>query len=95
MDRQLKKAQQVAKSKGLSEVQISLAKDKRFAIRSPSGKLVNFGLWPFNGKGTFLDHGDEKIRQAWRARHSKIMRQGKPAYQDPESPDYYSWNILW
>lgn len=95
MDRQLKKAQQVAKSKGLGEIQISLAKDKRFAIRSPSGKLVNFGLWPFSGKGTFLDHGDEKIRQAWRARHSKIMRQGKPAYLDPESPDYYSWRILW
>lgn len=95
MDRQLKKAQQVAKSKGLGEVQISLARDKRFAIRSPSGKLINFGLWPFSGKGTFLDHGDEKIKEAWRARHSKIMRQGKPAYQDPESPDYYNWRILW
>lgn len=95
MDRKLQVVQQIAKRKGFPDVQISLAKDKRFAIRSPSGKLVNFGLWPFSGKGAFIDHGDEKLKDAWRARHSKIMRQGKPAYLDPESPDYYSWRILW
>jgi hypothetical protein len=94
-NRKLKQAQKIADKKGLGELQISLAKDKRFSIRSPSGKLVNFGLWPFSGKGAFLDHGDEKLLDAWRARHSKIMRQGKPAYLDKESPEYYSWNILW
>lgn len=95
MDRKLKQAQQIADKKGLGQLQVSLANGKRFAIRSPSGKLVNFGLWPFSGKGTFLDHGDEKLKEAWRARHSKIMRQGKPAYLDKESPEFYSWEILW
>ena len=95
MDRKLKQAQQISNKLGLGELQISLAKDKRFSIRSPTGKLVNFGLWPFSGEGTFLDHGDEKIKEAWRKRHSKIMRKGSPAYLDPESPEYYSWNLLW
>lgn len=97
MDRKLAQAKQIAKSKGLNyeSLQISLAKDKRFSIRSPSGKLINFGQWPFSGRGAFLDHGDEKLKEAWQARHSKIMKEGKPAYLNRESPEYYSWNILW
>lgn len=95
MDRKLKQAQQIADKLKLGKLEISLANDKRFAIRSPAGKLINFGQWPHTGKGAFIDHGDEKIKEAWRARHSKIMRQGKPAYLDPESPEYYSWRILW
>ena len=97
MDRKLKQAKQIAKSKELNyeSLQISLAKDKRFAIRSPSNKLINFGLWPFSGDGAFIDHGDEKLKENWRKRHSKIMRKGSPAYLDPESPEYYSWRILW
>ena len=94
-NRKLAQAQQIANKKGLGELQISLAKDKRFAIRSPSGKLINFGQYPFSGRGTFLDHGDEKLKEAWKARHSKIMRKGSPAYLDPESAEYYSWNLLW
>lgn len=94
-NRKLKQAQQISNKLGLGKLEISLANDKRFAIRSPSGKLINFGQWPHTGKGTFLDHRDEKLKDAWQARHSKIMRQGKPAYLDPESPEYYSWNLLW
>jgi len=97
MDRKLSAAIKIAKQKNLDykSLTISMAAGKRFAIRSPSGKLINFGVWPFSGKGTFLDHGDEKIQTAWKARHSKIMRDGKPAYLNPESPEYYSWEILW
>ena len=95
MDRKLKQAQLIANKKGLGKLEISNAKGKRFAIKSPSGKLINFGLWPYTGKGTFIDHGDEKIKEAWQARHSKIMNGGQPAYLNKESPEYYSWNILW
>jgi hypothetical protein len=94
-NRKLKQAQQIADKKGLGKLEISLANDKRFSIRSPAGKLINFGQWPHTGKGAFIDHGDEKIKEAWRARHSKIMKEGKPAYLNPESAEYYSWNILW
>ena len=97
MDRKLKQVRLIAKQKGLNweSLKISTAKEKRFSIKSPTGKLINFGQWPFNGKGTFIDHGDEKIRQAWQARHSKIMKDGKPAYLNQESPEFYSWNLLW
>ena len=60
-----------------------------------NNKTINFGLWPFSANGTYIDHHDNKIRDAWRARHSKIMKDGKTAYLDKSSPEYYSWNLLW
>lgn len=95
--RNLESAKRVAKAKGIANydtLKISNASGKRFSIKSPSGKMINFGVWPFK-TGTYLDHSDEKIRSAWQARHSKIMKEGKPAYLNQESPEYYSWNILW
>jgi ABC-type enterochelin transport system ATPase subunit len=72
----------------------SEAKNKRFSILSPSGKLLNFGLYPYTN-GTFIDHHDKKIRENWKARHIKIMKNRGPAYLNKESPEYYSWHILW
>ena len=98
MDRLLSEAKKKAKTIGIvnwETLETSKAKDKRFSIISPSGKKINFGLFPFKGKGSFLDHKDIKIKEAWQARHRKIMKDGKPAYLNKESPDYYSWNILW
>lgn len=95
--RNLESAKRVAKEKGIANydtLKISNASGKRFSIKSHSGKLINFGAYPFKD-GTFIDHGDEKIRSAWKARHIKIMKEGKPAYLNPESPEYYAWNILW
>lgn len=94
-DRKLKEARAVARKKGIKEeINISNAKNKRFSV-IVDGKTINFGLYPFSGKGTYLDHKDEKIREAWKARHSKILKDGKPAYLNKNSPEYYSYNILW
>jgi hypothetical protein len=98
MDRKLSTVIQIAKQKNitnLNTLEISKVKNKRFSIISPSGKKINFGLFPFKGKGTFIDHNDKKLKEAWKARHSKIMIDGKPAYLNKESPEYYSWNLLW
>lgn len=98
MDRKLNIVRDIAKKKKIMNwetLNIATAKDKRFSIMSPSGKKINFGLYPYKGSGAFIDHKDEKIRDAWRARHSKILKDGKPAYLDKESADYYSWNLLW
>lgn len=71
----------------------SRAKGKRFAIRAPNGRLVNFGA---EGGSTFLDHHDPKIRKAWQARHREIrLKDGRKAYKVVGQPAYYSWNILW
>lgn len=97
MNRKLNIAKKIAKEKGIKNwntLDISNAKNKRFSIISPSGKLLNFGLYPFKN-GTFIDHGDKNIRSNWRKRHIKILKEGKPAYLNKESPEYYSWNILW
>ena len=96
--RKINEARAIAKSKGIikndEDLTISQAKNKRFAIKY-NNKIINFGLYPFSGEGAFIDHGNEKLRKAWRARHSKIMKDGKPAYLDKTSPDYYAWRILW
>ncbi len=94
-DRRLGMVQRVAKNMGITDdIEISRAKGKRFSVISPSGKKINFGSYPFKN-GTFIDHGDEKIRTAWRARHRSILKDGKPAYLNKESAEYYSWHLLW
>ena len=98
MDRGLSIAKEIAKKKGIKNwdtLEIAKAKNKRFSIISPSGKKINFGLWPFKGEGTFIDHGDTKLLGNWRARHSKILKDGKPAYLNPETAEHFAYYILW
>jgi len=95
-DRKLNVVRKIAKEKGIDgKIEISNVKGKRFSIETKYGK-INFGSYPFKGKGTYaLDHHDETIKTAWRARHSKILKNNKVAYKDPTSSEYYSWNLLW
>ena len=97
--RKINEARSVALKRGIikssEELQLSKNKNKRFSIKV-NNKIINFGLWPYSGKGSFIDHGDEKLKLAWRARHSKIiLKDGTPAYMSKDSPDYYAWRILW
>jgi hypothetical protein len=92
MDRSLVRAREVARQAGIrgwETLAVARQKGKRFSIRSPAGKLVSFGAWPL-ADGTFLDHQDEKKRTAWRARHGV-----RGDMNDPETPLYYAWHILW
>lgn len=76
---------------GATEFGISRAKNKRFYVVY-NGRRINFGS---KFGSTFIDHYDINKRTAWLARHSKILKQGSPAYLDITSPEYWSWNILW
>ena len=76
------------------DIKHSTRKGKRFMIKY-NDKWIHFGSYPFTGEGTYIDHGNDTIRKNWKARHSKIMKDGKLAYKNRESPEYYSWNILW
>ena len=97
-NRLLSKAKKIAKDlniKNYDTLQISKAKKKRFSIRSPSGKIINFGLYPFK-KGTYIDHKDDKLRKAWKARHGAIkLKTGQLAKDNIDSPLYYATRILW
>ena len=78
-------------------------KNKKYAVYTPKGKLINFGeLGAQHYKDTaiglysHLDHNDPERRRLYRARHSKIMlKTGKPAYLDPEQAAFYSYRFLW
>lgn len=98
-DRNINIVRAVALKQGLitdkNDIQISRAANKRFAIKW-QGKTVNFGLWPFQGEGTFIDHRNDVLRKAWQARHSVIkMKDGQLAYKTPGQPEYFSWRLLW
>ena len=82
---------QKALSLGATDFGTSRVKGKRYYVIY-KGKRINFGS--ATGK-TFIDHKDERKRKAWRARHSKIMRQGKPAYLQKESPAFWAAKLLW
>ncbi len=98
MNIKLNEARKIAYKKKLikndEDLQISTRKNKRFMILY-NNKWVHFGYWPFSNLGTFLDHGDKQIKKNWKARHSKIMKEGKEAFKNKSSPEYYSWRILW
>ena len=95
-DRKLQIARNIAKNLGIEgDITESKIKGKRFTITRPDGKKIHFGVWPYSGEGTFIDHNDEKIKKAWRKRHREIKKEGKPAYKNKDSPEYYSWHILW
>ena len=79
------------KIEGVTDFGFSTVKNKRFYVIY-NDKIINFGSK--NGE-TFIDHGDEKKRKAWRARHGKIYNKNGLAYEDKTSPEYYSWNLLW
>lgn len=59
MNRKLDVVQKIAKKKKIKgEINISKKKNKRFSI-TVDGIMINFGLWPYSAKGTYLDHHDE------------------------------------
>ncbi len=97
MYRKLATVRRIAKELGIQGViENSDRTNKRFMITLDDGTVIHFGQWLYKGRGTFIDHHDEQIASAWRARHSKIMlKDGEPAYLNIYSPSYYSWHLLW
>ncbi len=96
--RRINRIRQIARDMGIQNwntIKASTRDNKRAMIISPTKKLIHFGQYPYD-KGTFIDHGDTKIRDAWRKRHMKIKnKDGNLVYKDPESASYYSFNLLW
>ncbi|AVR53156.1 hypothetical protein MarSH_451 [Marseillevirus Shanghai 1] len=55
-------------------------------------KVVHFGQ---KGAFTYFDGAPETKRNAFRARHSKILNKGRTAYKVPGSASSLAWVILW
>ena len=96
-NRKLELVKKIARNKGIKNwdtLEVSNNKNKRFSIISPNGYKIHFGLYPYK-VGTYIDHNNDTLRKNWRARHSKILKNGRPAFLNPESPAFYSWFLLW
>ena len=87
-----------ARELGYNTVRKSTRKNKKYMIEvedeeTKKSKLVHFGS---TGYKDFLDHGDEKLRKYYRARHAGIrLKDGSPAYMKRGSPAFFSYYILW
>lgn len=53
-------------------------------------KTVHFGSGKLTGRGTYLEHKDDKIKKAWIARH-KV----RGDFKNPYSASSLSYWILW
>ena len=97
MHRKLATVKRIAKELEIEgKIENSDKKNKRFKITLPDSQVIHFGQWPFTtGKVTYIDHHNDDVKDAWQARHSKILKDGKPAYLNPNSPEFYSWRLLW
>jgi hypothetical protein len=62
---------------------------KRFVAVFPDGQRVPFGQKDPK-RGTFIDHGDEKLKSAYIARH-KVNED----WTDPRKPGTLSRYLLW
>lgn len=77
---------------GATEFGRSSVKGKRFYVIY-NNKKINFGS---KTGSTFIDHGDEKIRDAWYARHSKIKdASGKLVLNNRSSASFWASRLLW
>jgi len=88
---------------GKYNYELSNRKNKKLKV-DVNGVWIHFG-GPQGSKHFFdktgllnksLNHKDEKIRKAWKARHEKIKdKEGRLVYKDPNSPSYHSYKVLW
>jgi TFIIF-interacting CTD phosphatase-like protein len=68
-------------------------KDKKFKVKTPSGKVIHFGNSLYED---FTQHKDEKRRKSYCARSAGIRnKQGKLTKDNKESANYYARRHLW
>ncbi len=77
---------------GATDFGVSKIPNKRFYVIF-NNKKIHFASK--TGK-TFIDHGNNQIKNAWLARHTKIRnKQGQLVHKLKTSPSYWSKILLW
>ena len=88
-----KKLQKKAKSLGAKSLDYSKQKSKKYVVETESGKKINFGSIKYED---FLLHKDEERRQKYLKRTKNIKnKQGELTFNNPESANYWSRELLW
>ena len=83
------KVQKKADRLGYGKIYLSKAKDKKYSIINPDGKIVNFGQI---GYEDFTKHNDMKRRKSYLQRTSNIKGNWK---LNDYSPNNLSRKLLW
>ena len=81
-------------------IERSTKREKKFMVRSPSGKLVHFAQKNFGDFDLWKRARGLKFALKKRARYIKshkaiLLKDGTPAWKNPESPEYYSMRATW
>ena len=82
-----------AKKLGAESLDYSKRKNNKYVVTLPSGKNLHFGSSKYPD---FLIHRDEEKKDKYLTRAKKIKnKKGKLTYENPESANYWSVNVLW
>ena len=88
-----KKLTKKAQKLGAESLDYSSRKNNKYMVTLPEGKKVHFGSPKYPD---YLYHKDQERRDKYLARASKIKnRQGELTYKDPNSSNFWSYNLLW
>ena len=82
-----------AKNFGAESLDYSSRKNNKYMVKLPGGKKVHFGSPKYED---FTIHKDKERRDKYLARATKIKnKKGEFTYTNPESPNFWSVNLLW
>ena len=82
-----------AKKLGAESLDYSSRKNNKYMVKLPDGKKVHFGSPKYED---FTIHKDKERRDKYLARAKKIKnKKGELTYTNPESPNFWSVNLLW
>lgn len=74
------------------KLQASPLKMKRYRVALQDGRTFDFGL---KGGQTYIDHKDEKKREAYRKRHLGNATENKLINALVPSPSLFAYYLLW
>ena len=82
-----------AKKLGAESLDYSKWKNNKYVVKLPSGKNLHFGSSQYPD---FLIHKDNERKEKYLSRAMKIKnKQGELTYENPESANFWSVNLLW
>ena len=78
---------------GADDLQISTKRNKKYVVTLKNGDQTHFGHPDYEN---FMIHQDQNRRFRYRKRASKIRdKHGNLTYKDRNSPNYWSYYLLW
>ena len=82
-----------AKKLGAESLDYSKRKNNKYVVKLPSGKNLHFGSSQYPD---FLIHKDNERKEKYLSRAMKIKnKKGELTYDNPESANFWSVNLLW